>query len=172
MLYAEMQRVSNLDNQVILFNIDSRADPSEGRGAILSVLWKLFNEMQGFCPDYPYIAEIEKYLAQKGCYQDFCSTFQNITESDWMQERDAFELYEDEYLQNEIEAASSAAVKNKLNRELNTLKKKQAELNKFDEELRYFADQRISIDLDDGVKHNYGKFGNLLAEVKGITGKK
>jgi hypothetical protein len=30
---------------------------------------------------------------------------------------------------------------------------------------------RISIDLDDGVKHNYGKFGNLLAEVRGITGK-
>lgn len=38
-----------------------------------------------------------------------------------------------------------------------------AELDKFDEELRHYADQRISIDLDDGVKHNYGKFGNLLA---------
>ena len=30
--------------------------------------------------------------------------------------------------------------------------------------------QRISLDLDDGVKVNYGKFGNLLAEVKAIAG--
>ena len=40
----------------------------------------------------------------------------------------------------------------------------------FDEKLRHYADQRISLDLDDGVKVNYGKFGDLLAEVKAITG--
>jgi len=43
---------------------------------------------------------------------------------------------------------------------------------RFDEELRHYAGQRISIDLDGGIKHNYGKFENLLAEVKSITGKK
>lgn len=35
-----------------------------------------------------------------------------------------------------------------------------------------YADQRITLDLDDGVKVNYGKFGNLLAEVKAIAGGK
>jgi hypothetical protein len=30
---------------------------------------------------------------------------------------------------------------------------------------------RITLDLDDGVKANYGKFGNLLADVKAIHGK-
>jgi hypothetical protein len=30
---------------------------------------------------------------------------------------------------------------------------------------------RIKLDLDDGVKANYGKFGNLLANVKDIHGK-
>jgi hypothetical protein len=44
------------------------------------------------------------------------------------------------------------------------------ELGRFEEELRHLADQRIRIDLDDGVKVNYGKFGNLLAEVKAVTG--
>jgi hypothetical protein len=39
-----------------------------------------------------------------------------------------------------------------------------------DELLRHYADKRISLDLDDGVKVNYGKFGNLLAEVKAVTG--
>jgi len=50
------------------------------------------------------------------------------------------------------------------------LKKKQTELSKFDDKLKHYADMRISLDLDDGVKVNYGKFGNLLAEVKAITG--
>jgi len=40
------------------------------------------------------------------------------------------------------------------------------------DELRHYADMKISLDLDDGVKVNYGKFGNLLAEKKAITGKK
>jgi hypothetical protein len=48
--------------------------------------------------------------------------------------------------------------------------KQQSELQEFDEKLRHYADQRISLDLDDGVKVNYGKFGDLLAEVKKVTG--
>jgi type II restriction/modification system DNA methylase subunit YeeA len=44
------------------------------------------------------------------------------------------------------------------------------ELGRFEEELRHLADQRTRIDLDDGVKVNYGKFGSLLAEVKAVTG--
>ena len=41
-----------------------------------------------------------------------------------------------------------------------------------DEKLRHYADQRMSLDLDDGVKVNYGRFGDFLAEVKAVTGKK
>ena len=40
----------------------------------------------------------------------------------------------------------------------------------YDEQLRHRADMRITLDLDDGVKVNYGKFGDLLAEVKSVTG--
>jgi hypothetical protein len=35
--------------------------------------------------------------------------------------------------------------------------------------MRYKAD--LSLDLDDGVKVNYGKFDDLLAEVKAVCGK-
>ena len=31
---------------------------------------------------------------------------------------------------------------------------------------------KIALDLDDGVKVNYGEFGDLLAETKAVTGKK
>jgi cell division septal protein FtsQ len=60
----------------------------------------------------------------------------------------------------------------KVRKELEALKKKQTELIAFDENLRHYADMRISLDLDDGVKVNYGKFGNLLAAVDKVTGKK
>ena len=58
----------------------------------------------------------------------------------------------------------------KLEKERETMVKHRTELQDFDEKLRHYADQRISLDLDDGVKVNYGKFGDLLAEVKAVTG--
>lgn len=77
-----------------------------------------------------------------------------------------------EHLDNEVKKAPSASAQKKLQKELDSFRKKQTELAKFDEELKHRADQRISIDLDDGVKVNYGKFGTLLAEVKAVTGDK
>jgi hypothetical protein len=75
-----------------------------------------------------------------------------------------------DYLIHEIDAAATTSARNKLQKQLDVLKKKQAELAAFDDLLRHYADQRIHLDLDDGVKVNYGKFGNLLAEVRTITG--
>ena len=71
-----------------------------------------------------------------------------------------------------INNAPSTAEKNRLTKELKSLEKKQAELRAFDEELKHFSEMKISIDLDDGVKMNYGKFGNLLSDVKDIHGEK
>ena len=75
-------------------------------------------------------------------------------------------------LQSEIENSDSAAEIKRKEKELQNLHKQQAELSTFEEKLRHYADQRISLDLDDGVKVNYGKFGDLLAEVKAVTGEK
>lgn len=77
---------------------------------------------------------------------------------------------EEKRLDSQAESSSSPAERNRYKKELEKLKKKQAELRKFDELLHHYADKRISLDLDDGVKVNYGKFGALLAEVKQITG--
>lgn len=75
-------------------------------------------------------------------------------------------------LESEIENSDSAAEIKRKEKELQNLHKQQAELSSFEEKLRHYADQRISLDLDDGVKVNYGKFGDLLAEVKAVTGEK
>ena len=74
-----------------------------------------------------------------------------------------------EHLEKDKDAVSGSAA-NKIAKEIASLRKQAEELRKFDEVLRHYADKRIKIDLDDGVKVNYGKFGNLLAEVKKIAG--
>jgi type II restriction/modification system DNA methylase subunit YeeA len=75
-----------------------------------------------------------------------------------------------EMLEKDVSAASSTPARNKLAKEMERLKKKHIELLAYDEQLRHYADMRITLDLDDGVKVNYGKFGDLLAEVKAIAG--
>ncbi len=52
------------------------------------------------------------------------------------------------------------------------MRKHKEELFKFDERLRHLADMKIKLDLDDGVKVNYGKFGDMLSDVKKIAGGK
>lgn len=74
--------------------------------------------------------------------------------------------------QQEQDTAETTAQKNSLKKQLDALAKKQVELRAFDEQLKHLADQQIALDLDDGVKVNYGKFGDLLADVKDMTGKK
>lgn len=75
-----------------------------------------------------------------------------------------------EMLEKDATAAPSTAARNKLSKQIEKLRKKHVELLAYDEKLRHYADMRISLDLDDGVKVNYGKFGDLLAEVKAVTG--
>ena len=75
-------------------------------------------------------------------------------------------------LDEDIDAAALTSHRKRLEKERAKLIKQQSELREFDEKLRHYADQRISLDLDDGVKVNYGKFGDLLAEVRAIAGAK
>jgi hypothetical protein len=75
-----------------------------------------------------------------------------------------------EMLGEDFAKEAAAAGRTKIQKQIEALRKKQSELLAFDEKLRHFADKRISIDLDDGVKANYAKFGDLVAESKAITG--
>ena len=77
-----------------------------------------------------------------------------------------------EQLAGDQAQATSTSHRKKLQKEQETLKKQLAELQVFEEKLKEAADRRISLDLDDGVKVNYAKFGDLLAEAKAITGGK
>jgi Eco57I restriction-modification methylase len=75
-----------------------------------------------------------------------------------------------DHLASDIETAASTSHRRKLEKERDSLIKQQEELRTFDEKLRHYADKRVTLELDDGVKLNYAKFGDLLAEVKAVTG--
>ncbi|MGE6122281.1 BREX-1 system adenine-specific DNA-methyltransferase PglX [Aeromonas media] len=70
----------------------------------------------------------------------------------------------------QTEASTSDA--KRIGKEIDCLTKQLSELRAFDDQLKHHADMRITLDLDDGVKVNYGKFGTLLSDVKAITGDK
>lgn len=97
--FADIKRAGSYDTDVILFNIDSKANHADGKAVILMVFWRLFNEVQGFCKDSLQVAEIERQLANKGKLDSFCAAFEEIIGSPWVQERDAYMLHQDEIAQ-------------------------------------------------------------------------
>jgi type II restriction/modification system DNA methylase subunit YeeA len=72
-------------------------------------------------------------------------------------------------IDDDIDSAS-AQERNRLTKKKKLLIEKEIELRKYDETLRHLAEQQIKLDLDDGVKVNYGKFPGLLAETKKVCG--
>ena len=63
-------------------------------------------------------------------------------------------------------ATASGAERVMLNKKLKTLREQSEELHGYEEKIHHLADQMISIDLDDGVKHNYAIFQDVLAKIK------
>ena len=54
----------------------------------------------------------------------------------------------------------------RLSKTLDKLRTQREEIRLYEEKIHHLADQMISIDLDDGVKHNYAIFKDVLAKIK------
>ena len=61
---------------------------------------------------------------------------------------------------------ASTSERVKLSKQLTKLKDQAEELRLYEEKIHHLADQMIKIDLDDGVKHNYAIFQDVLAKIK------
>jgi len=71
-----------------------------------------------------------------------------------------------------INNTNSKSEKSKATKEKNKLIKQIEETKEYDEALAHIANQRIEIDLDDGVKVNYAKFQNVNVSKEGLKTKK
>lgn len=93
MLAGDIARAIASDTDVLLFNIDSKADADHSRDAILKVFLKVFNEMRSFNPDHPHIARMEQEMADKGVLDAFKAKFEEEAGSAWDAERDGYTFY-------------------------------------------------------------------------------
>lgn len=69
------------------------------------------------------------------------------------------------HLADALEHASGSE-RVKLTKKQKKLQDQSLEIQKYEEKIHHLADQNISIDLDDGVKHNYALFADVLAKIK------
>ena len=61
---------------------------------------------------------------------------------------------------------TSTSERVKLSKQLSRLQAQAEEIRVYEEKIHHLADQMIKIDLDDGVKHNYAIFKDVLAKIK------
>ena len=97
MLLADIKRAGSIPTDVILFNIDSKTENSNGtKDKILDVFEKVFNEKMGLSIT-PFVAEIERYIVSQGKYDEFKKAFQRNANATWEEMRDGIQFVEDEF---------------------------------------------------------------------------
>lgn len=98
MLLADIKRAGNILTDVILFNIDSKTENSNGeKDRILEVFEKVFNEKLGLSST-SYVAEIERRIIEEGKYEEFKEEFEKITGSRWEKKRNYIESSRDAFI--------------------------------------------------------------------------
>lgn len=109
MILADMSNALSVPTDVVLFNIDAKNEGNtEGKDSILRVFYKVFNSMQGYSEETPYIAELEKQLSKDGAYETFKKTFETINGGTWVDQRDAALFIQDDIVEtlNQIDYMS------------------------------------------------------------------
>lgn len=106
MVLADMKMAGEISADVILFNIDSKADADSKihKDAIVKVFNRVFNDMQGFCGSIPWLADLERQMSLDGTYENFKKEFERISGRKWEEAREDF-YYEEDAI---VKALSSA----------------------------------------------------------------
>lgn len=118
MVLADMRLAASIAAQtdVVLFNIDSKSEMSgkQSKDAIVSVFLKVFNEMQGFCGSIPFLADLERTLAEAGRYEEFKQNFAADFGKPWESSRHKFDFIQDTIVDvlGEMDFMSEAAARN------------------------------------------------------------
>ncbi|MDD2966661.1 MAG: BREX system P-loop protein BrxC [Desulfovibrionaceae bacterium] len=86
-LFADIKASGESDTDVILFNIDSRANSNDSENAILGVFWRVFDEMRGYYGQSRYVAAMEQHLDEEGSYEAFKQTYRQLRKKEWTEDR-------------------------------------------------------------------------------------
>jgi hypothetical protein len=100
LLAGDVRRAVQLSGEsadVLLFNIDSKANTADGRAAILNVFLRVFNELAGYSGDHPHVAAIERRLDEDGKLAEFQAAFLEEYGESWASQRDAYGFVADQF---------------------------------------------------------------------------
>ena len=116
MVLADMKLAADTPTDVILFNIDSKSESNskENKDAIVNVFLKVFNEMQGFCGSMPYLADLERHLAEANQLAAFKEKFEDAYGDAWEDSRQDFDFIQDTVVEVLVEMGfmSESAARN------------------------------------------------------------
>ena len=90
LLRGQMEKAISIPSRSILFNIDQKADvvSKKETDAVLSVFMKVFNDLRGYDPKIPFIAQFEYDMDRQGCYGEFKEAFHEISGKPWEEARE------------------------------------------------------------------------------------
>lgn len=97
-LRSNINRSANISADVILFNIDSKADSTSKnqKDAIVKVFQKAFDEHLGYFGTVPETAEFERTLDKRGQYEAFKQAFELVAGNSWVNCCDAWLFHQDD----------------------------------------------------------------------------
>jgi predicted transcriptional regulator len=99
-LERNIKKVATTPTESILFNIAAKSDGITSMGSaidpVLSIFLKVFNELLGYDPLNPEIAEVERHLASIGKYDFLKSEYQKRFNKSWEKGREAIFLNQHE----------------------------------------------------------------------------
>ena len=99
-LEKNIKKASLIPTESILFNIAAKSDGITSMGSsidpVLSIFLKVFNELLGYDPMNPEIAEIERHLESIGKYEYFKSEYQMRFNKSWEKGRESIFLNQHE----------------------------------------------------------------------------
>lgn len=112
LVLADMSAAENVSTDVILFNIDSKAEYN--KEPIINVFLRVFNDMQGFCEENPFLADLERNLTKEELFSKFKIKFKEINGDEWVNKRSEFIFIQDEIIETlvDIGSMSKDAAKN------------------------------------------------------------
>ena len=90
---GDLRKLAAAKTEVILFNIDSKAEQNHNRDPILRVFLRVFNEHCGYSGDHPEVAHMERFLDEKGKYEAFKQALQIEHGLNWIEERDSYHFH-------------------------------------------------------------------------------
>lgn len=171
---ANMKRTSDVETEVILFNIDSKSslDNKSKEDAILRVFMKVFYEHCGYYGDIPGVAEMEKYLDKQGVYEAFKIEFKSLAGEEWVERRNTF-YFDADFVIKALTKVTDMTEESARNWFENGVDNFEISIEKFSKDIKEYIDEKGQnfhlIFLVDEIGQYIGDSRNLMLNLQTVA---